>query len=426
MAKTKIRSSINKSVEIKTGYFSPITGWLEITADDIGITDISFVKQGQNPLRPLSHKLLETFLTELDDYFSLKSGAFSTPAHFTKGTPFHRKVWNELMKIPAGETRSYSQIAQAIGHPKACRAVGSANARNPLPILIPCHRVINSNGSLGGYSSGVGIKKSLLDLEKNLIADIPKEIEAKLIIVSSHPEEIAREISMLEHIDDLHLGNLHEDSFEDTYFDLPNGVLSGKMWALRSRRFGDHEKIALKGPASEHEDGALERTEHEMDWNREAPQRIRILLKGLKISISLPETSNAMNSEEFLKAVGFSIIQRRWTTRKTRKIFAQGNQRPVAELAIDKVVFDACSQKIQHHEIEIESLSRFDHSPVKKCLSFLSKKFSSSLIPWKYDKLTTVNVIIELMQCGRFNGISSGGHPEKSLYDQIPAHLGGE
>lgn len=415
-----------QSIEVKTGYFSPVVGWLEIKADDGGVTNISFVEHAENPRRPAYHPILETFLTELDDYFSLKSGAFSTPAHFTSGTPFQTKVWNELMKIPAGETRSYSQIAEAIGHPRAYRAVGSANGRNPLPILIPCHRVINSNGSLGGYSSGVEIKKTLLDLEKTYAVAIPNEVEAKLVILSNRPEEVVREIASLERMAVLRLGPLHEDSFEDTYFDLPDGVLSSMMWALRSRRFLTREKITFKGPASETEAGALERPEHEMEWDTDAPQRIRTFLENLKIRVNSPEAGYSANSEEFLRTIGFRKIQRRKTTRITRMIFAERNQSPVGELAIDKVFFLAGSRQILHYEIEIESLSRFDHSAIKEAMSFLTEKFSSSLAPWKYDKLTTVNAIIELIGCGRLDGISSEGHLEKSAYDKILVKLEGE
>ena len=82
------------------------------------------------------------------------------------GTPFQRKVWAELMKIPYGETRSYQDVARAIGHPKAFRAVGNANGSNPVPVIVPCHRVIESNGGLGGYGQGIDVKKKLLDFEK--------------------------------------------------------------------------------------------------------------------------------------------------------------------------------------------------------------------------------------------------------------------
>jgi O-6-methylguanine DNA methyltransferase len=83
-----------------------------------------------------------------------------------KGTPFQRKVWSALAKIPYGEIRSYQEVARAIGHPKAFRAVGNANGDNPIPLIIPCHRVIESNGGLGGFGHGLKIKKQLLDFEK--------------------------------------------------------------------------------------------------------------------------------------------------------------------------------------------------------------------------------------------------------------------
>jgi methylated-DNA-[protein]-cysteine S-methyltransferase len=83
-----------------------------------------------------------------------------------KGTPFQKKVWSELIKIPYGQTRSYKEIAQAIGHSKAFRAVGNANGQNSLPLIIPCHRVIENNGGLGGFGHGLKTKRQLLDLEK--------------------------------------------------------------------------------------------------------------------------------------------------------------------------------------------------------------------------------------------------------------------
>ena len=83
-----------------------------------------------------------------------------------KGTPFERKVWSALAKIPYGQTRSYKEIAQVIGHPKAFRAVGNANSQNSIPLIIPCHRVIESNGGLGGFGHGLKVKKQLLDLER--------------------------------------------------------------------------------------------------------------------------------------------------------------------------------------------------------------------------------------------------------------------
>lgn len=83
-----------------------------------------------------------------------------------KGTPFQKKVWSALAKIPYGETRSYKEIAEAIRHPKAFRAVGNANGCNSIPLIIPCHRVIESNGGLGGFGHGIKVKKELLSFEK--------------------------------------------------------------------------------------------------------------------------------------------------------------------------------------------------------------------------------------------------------------------
>jgi methylated-DNA-[protein]-cysteine S-methyltransferase len=83
-----------------------------------------------------------------------------------RGTPFQRKVWSALTKIPYGQTQSYKEVAQAIGHPKAFRAVGNANGQNSIPLIIPCHRVIESNGGLGGFGHGVRVKRQLLNFEK--------------------------------------------------------------------------------------------------------------------------------------------------------------------------------------------------------------------------------------------------------------------
>jgi methylated-DNA-[protein]-cysteine S-methyltransferase len=104
-------------------------------------------------------------LSQLKKYLEGKLQHFDCPLD-TKGTPFEKKVWSELIKIPYGQTRSYKEIAEAIGHRKAFRAVGNANGCNVLPLIIPCHRVIESNGGLGGFGHGLKVKKQLLDFEK--------------------------------------------------------------------------------------------------------------------------------------------------------------------------------------------------------------------------------------------------------------------
>lgn len=101
---------------------------------------------------------------ELGEYFAGMRTSFDLPLHL-EGTEFQRKVWDALAQIPYGETRSYSEIAEAVGHPGACRAVGGANHKNPLMILIPCHRVVGKNGDLVGFAGGVNVKKYLLEME---------------------------------------------------------------------------------------------------------------------------------------------------------------------------------------------------------------------------------------------------------------------
>lgn len=111
-------------------------------------------------------ELLSMATIQLDEYFQGKRTTFSLPFKLT-GTPFQLAVWKELQNIPYGQTTSYKEIAQKINKPKACRAVGMANNKNPLPIIIPCHRVIGSNGKLIGYAGGLKLKNYLLELEKS-------------------------------------------------------------------------------------------------------------------------------------------------------------------------------------------------------------------------------------------------------------------
>lgn len=111
-------------------------------------------------------ELLDRAIAEMDEYFAGTRTAFSVPLAAV-GTPFQREVWSALRAIPFGETRSYADVAAAIGKPKAVRAVGAANGRNPLGIVVPCHRVIGADGSLTGYAGGMERKKFLLDLERH-------------------------------------------------------------------------------------------------------------------------------------------------------------------------------------------------------------------------------------------------------------------
>ena len=112
-------------------------------------------------------ELIKKAYTQLEEYLSGKRTEFNIEIEMI-GTEFQKKVWKELLNIPYGETRSYKDIAIAIGNEKACRAVGNANNKNPIAIIVPCHRVVGSNGSMTGYAGGIDIKEKLLKIENNL------------------------------------------------------------------------------------------------------------------------------------------------------------------------------------------------------------------------------------------------------------------
>lgn len=149
---------------------SPL-GPLLLAADESGVREIRFVN-GRIPQKPESDWIrndhdqsLPELAEQLNAYFSGKLEKFELVLS-PQGTSFQRSVWNKLCDIPYGETTSYGEIARRIGNPQASRAVGLANGSNPIPIVIPCHRVIGSNGKLTGYGGGISIKEKLLALER--------------------------------------------------------------------------------------------------------------------------------------------------------------------------------------------------------------------------------------------------------------------
>jgi len=119
----------------------------------------------QLPLVPGEHPTLERLKTELGEYFAGRRRSFEVPLH-VGGSPFQERVWQELLLIPYGETRSYQDVARKVGSPEAVRAVGTANGMNRIAIVIPCHRVVNKGGKLGGYGGGLWRKQRLLGLEQ--------------------------------------------------------------------------------------------------------------------------------------------------------------------------------------------------------------------------------------------------------------------
>jgi methylated-DNA-[protein]-cysteine S-methyltransferase len=153
---------------IYTTMQSPI-GRLTLTGDGRALTAIFFERDDRLAPGPPKHwiaddRRLRDVRAQLDEYFAGKRTAFDLPLAL-RGTPFQMKVWRALLNIRFGATASYGEIATAIGHPGASRAVGGANHRNPIPIIVPCHRVIGSDGSLTGYGGGEPTKRRLLALE---------------------------------------------------------------------------------------------------------------------------------------------------------------------------------------------------------------------------------------------------------------------
>jgi methylated-DNA-[protein]-cysteine S-methyltransferase len=142
---------------------SPL-GPIEMTASEKGIVSLIFDAKGD--AQEVSD-LLTLCRLQLDEYFNGKRIRFDLPLDL-QGTEFQIKVWNELLMVPFGETVSYLHIAKALADPNSTRAVGNANGKNPIPIIVPCHRIIGAGGNLVGYSGGIEKKKWLLQFERNL------------------------------------------------------------------------------------------------------------------------------------------------------------------------------------------------------------------------------------------------------------------
>ena len=141
-------------------------GDLLLVASEEGLLEVHFPpalppRGSQRAFGPLTD-----VIRQLSEYFAGNRKQFDIPLAM-RGTPFQLDVWRALQRIPYGETRSYEEIASTIGRPTATRAVGAANGANPIPIIVPCHRVIGKNGALTGFGGGIPVKRRLLDLERN-------------------------------------------------------------------------------------------------------------------------------------------------------------------------------------------------------------------------------------------------------------------
>jgi methylated-DNA-[protein]-cysteine S-methyltransferase len=145
-------------------------GMIGLSFSDAGITRIDLPRRGKPDFRSIRREggptpLADRVAEQLQRYFSGERVGFDIPLDIPQATAFQQEVWKAAAAIPYGETRSYAWIAKRIGRPRAARAVGQALGANPLPVLIPCHRVISSAGTLGGFSGGLSMKRQLLGLE---------------------------------------------------------------------------------------------------------------------------------------------------------------------------------------------------------------------------------------------------------------------
>lgn len=156
-------------MNLSTRYYLSPLGCLQLTAENEAVIGVDFVSTpapnvGESPVLELCQRQLEA-------YFAGTLTEFTVPLSVS-GTDFQIRVWRELQRIPFGTTLSYGGLAQRIGNPKASRAVGGANNRNPIAIIIPCHRVIGVRGELTGYAGGLDRKQALLEHEKRIVAQL--------------------------------------------------------------------------------------------------------------------------------------------------------------------------------------------------------------------------------------------------------------
>jgi methylated-DNA-[protein]-cysteine S-methyltransferase len=157
-------------------YYNSPLGKMLLVASDAALTGLHFVDEKYYPgiavdwQQNSDAKMLARARRQLDEYFAGALTEFDLPVE-PEGTPFQCGVWHELQKIPYGTTINYGMLAQRIGNPSASRAVGAANGRNPISIVIPCHRVIGANGDLTGYAGGMARKEALLRLETRRVED---------------------------------------------------------------------------------------------------------------------------------------------------------------------------------------------------------------------------------------------------------------
>lgn len=165
--------SVMESVVTYIGYMDSPIGEIKISASDVGVCGVHFLSENKlnsGPSQQSNHWTQQT-KTQLLEYFAGKRTCFDLTFD-QQGTEFQKQVWQALLSIPFGQLASYRDIAQQINNPKAVRAVGAANGKNPISIIVPCHRVIGSNGTLTGYAGGLERKQWLLQHESKRLFEL--------------------------------------------------------------------------------------------------------------------------------------------------------------------------------------------------------------------------------------------------------------
>lgn len=207
---------MNKKIYAHT--YATKIGFIRIAATDEAVVEIHLNSEGQS-CNEEETSLIHTAFMQLCDYFDGKRRSFDFPVA-PEGTDFQRRVWAELLKIPYGKTCSYRDIAAALGNKSACRAVGRANGANPVPVVIPCHRVIAADGNIGGYSGGLDIKKKLLEIESEHIRYFNYG-KTETDYLKSRDEHIAHVIDQT--------GLLNYEIFPDIYTALVHCIISQQI-----------------------------------------------------------------------------------------------------------------------------------------------------------------------------------------------------
>ncbi|HUA10645.1 MAG TPA: methylated-DNA--[protein]-cysteine S-methyltransferase [Solirubrobacteraceae bacterium] len=154
---------------VTRGSLETPVGRLELAGDETALRTVSFARRAPRAAPGDASAPLAAARSQLEEYFAGERERFEIPLH-AEGTPFELAVWGELARIPFGETRTYGEVAAAVGRPDAARAVGVACARNPLAIVVPCHRVVGADGRLVGYGGGIENKVWLVEHEGALLA----------------------------------------------------------------------------------------------------------------------------------------------------------------------------------------------------------------------------------------------------------------